>query len=121
MMEMNKETFAFLIIFATVFIGVFHEAAHGFVAILYGNQVVGWYIGFPLSYAILKGTEATLHHPLIGLSGGLIDCIGFSLLFIWARKPQIKVDLNAKIWLILLALVRLAYGIYEMALVWFYW
>ena len=111
---MNKETFIFLLLLVALYSGVFHETAHGLVAMAYGNKWIGIYIGFPVSYAVLVGTEETLRQPLIGLSGGLTDFFLFLGLFLWAKRPQIQIGINAKVLLLFLAIFRLIYGFTEM-------
>lgn len=111
--SLNKVTLVVMVVSILTFVGVFHEVAHGIVGILYGNQLLGIYIGFPASYAILQGSN--LDHSFIYFSGGFTD---FMILFVlWLTSwysEKVRLSFGEKAWLLFVAIWRIVYAFLEM-------
>jgi hypothetical protein len=75
-MEINFNRLFWLVIGFLFYSSIIHEAAHAFVALLFGYHVLGVHFGFPISYVLLDHCNWVVY-----LSGGLVNGIG--LLAIW--------------------------------------
>jgi hypothetical protein len=110
-LRLTRTDIVFLIIAFLVGIGVFHETAHALTALAFGFKVYGFYIGFPFSFVLLSGTNI-----VVLVSGGVTDMAIYSSMFWlwWKEKYEVSFP-RAMAWLLIWAILRLFYAIFEVA------